>query len=120
MLRWRGQGEPGTARCQDGRDDRRLGEGTRGGRAFDDGGSVCRVAGEGGGRVVRWGAVLGSAEEGRESEREEDDKLREAFGSAKAFERREERAAKEDEEQGCRAGGCAEEAEDGQRLVVES
>ena len=64
--------------------------------------------------------MLGSAEEGRESEREKDDKLREALGGMKAFDGREKRAAKEDEEQGCRAGGCAEEAEDGQRLMVES
>ena len=48
--------------------------------------------------------MLGSAEEGRECEREENDKLREAFGSAKAFEGCQERAAKEDEEQGRRAG----------------
>ena len=111
---WRqsGEGEPGTARCQDGRDDRRLGEGTRSGRdarrpsgrAFDDGGFVCRVAGERGGRGVGWGAVLGSAEEGCESEREEDDKLRGALGRMKAFEGRKERVAKEDEKQGRRAG----------------
>ena len=83
MLRRRGQGEPGTARRLDGRSG--VGRG---------------VAGEGGGRVVRWRAVLGSAEEGRESEREEDDKLREALGGVKAFEGREKRAAKEEEEQG--------------------
>ena len=112
MLRWRGQGEPGTARRQDGRSGKWLGERARdgrdarrpSGRAFDDGGFVRRVAGEGGGWVVRWGAVLGSAEEGRESEREENDKLREALGSMKAFEGCQERAAKDDEEQGRRAG----------------
>ena len=74
-------------------------------RRQDGGGGVGRgVALNVSGRIAHRGAVLGSAEEGRECEREENDKLREAFGSAKAFEGCQERAAKEDEEQGRRAG----------------